>query len=470
MVRDERPDVVGVTATTPLVNQARDLSYVVRAVDPAIITVLGGSHASALPEETLRQSAFHAVARGETDFVIADLLDGTPLREVRGLHVRDGDDVVATGPAGLLDDLDALPMPAWEDYPVEATRSASKLVARHQPVTSIEFSRGCIYSCDFCASKQTLGRGYRKKSPERCADELERLASLGFREAVLHDDIFTTDVGWAKEVCEAIIRRDLDIAWTCSNGIRVDAADRELFTLMARAGCYRVYFGFETGNADVLSAFGKGGQATLEQGVVAVDLARRAGLEPNGFFMVGLQHDTTSSMADTIDYARRMRLDAMKCGICVPYPGTPMFQDLHAAGRLKTLDWDAYTVYNKAASIFDHPTLTWPEITDAFDRFYRDVILRNPSYLLRRLRYLLRNGEIRENLGFARAALRLRRPSGDVAPLGARYAHADEWRPLDLVPSGPLTVLTPPTARRRGTVAPSLQAALAEAEDPEQRP
>src|SRR5690606_33621602 len=123
-------------------------------------------------------------------------------------------------------------------------------------------------------------------------EELVRAAHLGFREAVLVDDIFTTNNEWAAAVCEEIIRRDPGVAWTCTNGIRVDSANDELFRLMKAAGCYRVYFGFESGNEQVLEAFGKGGRATLDKGVEAVEMARRAGLEPNGFFLVGLTGDT----------------------------------------------------------------------------------------------------------------------------------------------------------------------------------
>jgi radical SAM superfamily enzyme YgiQ (UPF0313 family) len=441
---------VGITATTPLMNQARDISFLVKDIDPDIVTIAGGAHPSALPEESLRESALDLVARGEGDYMIADLLDGTKPRDVRGLYLRNGDRIESTGPGGLFEDLDALPMPAWEDYPPETHALASKLLARNLPVTSIEFSRGCIYSCDFCASKNTMGRGYRKKSPERCAEELARLSAMGFREAVVHDDIFTTDTNWAKRVCEEIIRRKIDMAWTCSNGIRVDAVDRELFALMKRAGCYRVYFGFETGNEDVLKAFGKGGRATLDRGVVAVDLARKAGLEPNGFFMVGLMPDTEASMQDTIDYAKRLKLDTMKCGICVPYPGTPMFHQLHEQGRIKSLDWDGYTVYNKAESIFDHPTLDWPTITDYFDRFYRVVILKNPAYIWRRARYLARNGELFVNVKFAFKFFKLLSRKSEPPPTEP-YAFADRWRPLDLPLRQPLPTHPVPRPRRRGT-------------------
>src|SRR5690606_39092051 len=139
------------------------------------------------PAETMGQSALDAVAAGEADWVLADLLDGRRPSEIAGLYVRDGDVARPTPPAPLLDDLDRLPLPAWERYPLDGNDRITKIVARHRPITTVEFSRGCIYRCDFCGSKNSMGLGYRKKSPERCAEEMVRLARLGFNEALLVD-------------------------------------------------------------------------------------------------------------------------------------------------------------------------------------------------------------------------------------------------------------------------------------------
>ncbi len=444
-----RPDVVGITATTPLTNQLRDLSYLVKDVDDRILTIGGGPHPSAMPAETLRQSALDLVAAGEADFVLADLLDGAAPRDVGGLWWRDGDGVACSGPGHLIEDLDTLPWPAWDRYPMEGNQRITKLAARHRPVTTIEFSRGCIYSCDFCGSKNTMGRGYRKKSPERCAEELVRLARFGFREAVVVDDIFTSDNEWAALVCEEIIRRAPGVGWSCTNGIRVDSASDELFRLMRRAGCFRVYFGLESGSDEVLRAFGKGGRATLDQAVEAVGSARRAGLEPNGFFLVGLTGDTPETMQDTIDFARSVPLDTMKCGICVPFPGTPMFHDLQEQGRIKTLDWDAYTVYNEADLIFEHPTLDWGTIREYFKRFYVQAYFRNPRYLARRLRYMFRTGEIFWNVWYTlKFMVMLWGPR--KAPAEERYEFEDRWRPSDLDPATPLQRPVVPRAHRGG--------------------
>jgi anaerobic magnesium-protoporphyrin IX monomethyl ester cyclase len=446
LVRSEKPDVVGVTATTPLANQMRDISYVVKDVSKDILTIAGGAHPSALPMETMRQSALDMVVAGEGDFVVADLLDGKSPASIPGVYWRSGDDVRVNPPMPLLEDLDKLPFPAWEDYPPECNAKMTKIIARHTPVSTIEFSRGCVFKCDFCGSKNTMGLGYRKKSPERCAEELAKLQSLGYREVVLVDDIFTSDNEWAVQVCEAIVRKGVTMAWTCTNGIRVDSANPELFRLMKRAGCYRVYFGFESGNDEVLKAFGKGGRATLDKGVEAVEMAREAGLEPNGFFMVGLTGDTEKSMQDTIDYAKRVRLDTMKCGMTTPYPGTPMFRQLRKDGRIKTFDWDQYTVYNKAEQIYDHPALGWETVKRYFKKFYAEAYFKNPRYMLRRLRFMIRNHEIFWNV-FYTLKFWTMIWGREKAPERENYAFEEKWRPLDLVPADEIRDYEVPKAK-----------------------
>ena len=254
-----KPDIVGVTATTPLMNQMRDISVLVKDISKNIRVVGGGPHISALPEESLRESRLDAVLVGEADYTFAEISDGHALKDIKGLMYRKDDEILSTGLRTPIANLDDLPMPAWHLYNIKDYHRMSRLLARRLPIAMAEFSRGCVYRCDFCASKILMHLGYRKKSPERCAEEVKHIHSLGFREFWLTDDIFTSDQKWAKKVCDTIIDSGVDMAWTCSNGIRVESAEDKLFRSLRKSGCYRVAFGFESGNDEVLKSFGKGG-------------------------------------------------------------------------------------------------------------------------------------------------------------------------------------------------------------------
>lgn len=394
-VRAAKPDIVGITATTPLMNQLRDMSVLIKDINPSILLVGGGAHPSALPEETLGESLLDAICIGEADYSFADICDGKPFPQIAGLWYRDGERLVSTGMRTPIDNLDELPMPAWDLYDLKDYMSMSRLLCRKPPVTMAEFSRGCVFKCDFCASKVTMAQGYRKKSPERCADEVEHMYHLGFREFMLADDIFTSDQKWAVEVCEAITRRQdkgIHMAWSCTNGIRVESADDRLFQAMRKAGCYRVSFGFESGNDEVLKLFGKGGKASVEQGRKAVSMARKAGIDTSGFFLLGLSPDTEETMADTIEYARQLPLDMMKFGVAIGFPGTPMFANYVAKGLVQSFNWDDYFIYTERP-LFAHPKLDYPTIMRTMDRAYKTAILRNPGFIFRRLMRGIRTGE-----------------------------------------------------------------------------
>jgi len=391
-ILQKKPDIVGITATTPLMNQLRDISVLVKDISKNILVVGGGPHPSALPKETLRESMLDAVLVGEADYSFAYICDGNPLANIPGLFYRDNDDIFSTDTRTPIANLDDLPMPAWHLYNIKDYNRMSRLLAKRFPIVMAEFSRGCVYRCDFCASKITLALGYRKKSPERCAEEVKHLHSLGFREFWLTDDIFTSDQKWAKQVCDLITQTGVDMLWTCTNGIRVESADDSLFRSLRKSGCYRVAFGFESGNDKVLKLFGKGGRATVEQARRAVKLARKAGIDTLGFFMVGLSADTEESMIDTIEFARTIPLDMMKCGVAIAFPGTKMFNDYIRKGLVRSFDWDEYMAFT-AKDLFAHENLSFEVIQQYVKKFFYRCILFNPSFIIRRVLRGFRTGE-----------------------------------------------------------------------------
>jgi anaerobic magnesium-protoporphyrin IX monomethyl ester cyclase len=393
-IRAWKPDIVATTGTTPLFTQICSLVRTAKEISPAIITVGGGAHCSALPEQSLEEAGFDFVCYGEGDFTLAQIADGRDPAGIPGIVRRDaGGHVVRNPPAPWLKNLDELPYPSWDEFDVaQYEKYSSRLIARRKPVAFFETSRGCVFSCNYCGSKNTVGRGFRKKSVARVLDELKYSVRHGFREFFIVDDIFTTDVPRVKEICEGIVREKIDIAWSCTNGIRVDTGDQEMFHLMRRAGCYKVAFGFESGDNRVLKEFGKGGHATVEAARNTVALARRAKIDVFGFFMVGLLQDTEESMAKTIELGRELRTDVLKISICVPFPGTPMYAELKAKNLLNHFEWDKYNVYNPQR-IYRHPTLSWQTIERFYGRAYRRMVLTNPSFYWRRFRHGLRTGE-----------------------------------------------------------------------------
>lgn len=424
-----KPDIVGITATTPLMNQLRDISVLCKDISRDILVVGGGAHVSAMPVESMKESMLDLALAGEGDVTFGELCDGYDPKGVQGLYFRGGDgEIVHTGSRPLVHNLDDLAMPAWHLYnPEEYRNRVSRILVRRPPGTIAEFSRGCVFKCDFCASKMTMALGYRKKSPERCAEEVKHLYRLGWREFMLADDIFTSDNEWATKVSEAIIRTGVPISWTCNNGIRVESADDRLFRTLRRAGCYRVSFGFESGNDEVLKGFGKGGRASLEQGRVAVRKARAAGIDTNGFFLMGLSADTEESLGDTIAYARSLELDTMVFGIAIAFPGTKMFSDYVREGLVRSFNWDEYHA-RTSEPLFAHRRISHEAIQRHLKRANREAILTNPAFILRRLKRGFRTGEFFWDVYYG-----LKFISAPSAGPKAQYAYyaEDRWPKYD---------------------------------------
>ncbi|MFC1522187.1 B12-binding domain-containing radical SAM protein [Elusimicrobiota bacterium] len=433
VVRDKieefKPDVVGVTATTPLMNQMRDISVLVKSISKDILVIGGGSHVSCLPGESMEESMLDMVAVGEGDHTFLDILNGLSPQNIKGIHYRKGSDILGTDPRPFVQNLDDLPMPAWHLYDSRKYKyKISRLLAKRRPLAMAEFSRGCLYKCNFCASKNTVGLGLRKKSPARCVAEAREMRRLGYREFTLADDIFTSDQAWAKAVSEEMIRADLDMTWTCTNGIRVESAEPKMFEAMRKAGCYRVAFGFETGSDDVLKGFGKGGKASIEQGREAVKMAKAAGIETIGFFLLGLSHDNEETVMDTINYARSLPLDMLKFGIAIAFPGTPMFVEYRKKGLIRSYNWDDYFIYT-TQPLFAHPKLSIERINEYMGIAYRKAILANPSFITRRLWRGIKTGEffwdVYYFLKFATA------PAINKQTHSAIYFAKDKWPKYD---------------------------------------
>ena len=428
-----KPDIVGVTATTPLMNQLRDISVLVKDISKDITMVGGGAHPTAMPEETLRESFLDAVFLGEADYTFTDICNGQSFAETPGLFYRDGENLHSTGLRAPIENLDDLPIPAWELYDPKQYNRISRLIARRPPVTMAEFSRGCVFRCDFCASKITMALGYRKKSPQRCAEEVRYMYELGFREFLLADDIFTSDQKWARSVCEAVIDSGVEMAWSCTNGIRVESADDELFQTMRRAGCYRVSFGFESGSDRVLKAFGKGGRATVQQGRAAVKMANRAGIDSNGYFLLGLSPDNEESMTETIDYARQIPVDMMKFGMAIAFPGTTMFNNYLEKQLIRSFDWDLYFIYTDEP-LYTHDYLDYKTIQRFLKKANWICVMFNPSFILRRLIRGFRTGEFFWDIYYALNYFLL--PSVGKK-LQSNYYARDRWPTWDFYSNPP---------------------------------
>ena len=394
-IKDFKPDLIASSANTPAYLGVKDIMYRVKEKYPDIKTVVGGVHITALPEEASKETCFDIISIGEGDTVIPELLRSPGHKGVRGIAYRDilSGKMIFTSKRDLISDINALPYPAWNLFKLMKYKN-SRLSSRKNPVGLIETSRGCAFECVFC-NKLTFGSKYRTKHPKRTVDEMEYMLACGFEEIHIVDDSFTQDINRAKEICIEIIKRNLKFPWSLINGIRVDMVDFEFFRLAKKAGCWQAGFGIETGDQGVLEKIGK--RTTLLQSENAVKLAKKAGIDTFGFFVLALPGETEESMSNTIEFAKRLPLDMAKFDICIPYPGTLYYKELKSGGRILSEDWSQYNCHQIDKPLFNHPNLAWPIIGSYYKRAFREFYFR-PSYILKRFARSMKMGDLAHDI------------------------------------------------------------------------
>jgi radical SAM superfamily enzyme YgiQ (UPF0313 family) len=253
-----------------------------------------------------------------------------------GVHWRNGCDIVSGEPGKFISDLDDLPFPAYELFDVRNSRPPVYFDFGRHPSVNIMTSRGCPSKCIYCASKLTMGPRYRSFSAEYVFELIRYLKKdFGIRFISFTDDTFTLQKRRAYELCEKLQRAGMGIEWTCFS--RTDGMDRKLARAMRRAGCVGVNFGIETGNAAMLARIGKG--SSLESSLAAVGAARGAGLRIICSFMTGFPGETPEMAKETIDFAVKLNSDLALFNSLVPYPGTPVAEEVMQPEDFDRIDW-----------------------------------------------------------------------------------------------------------------------------------
>lgn len=377
------PRVIGITAITFEAPAAYELAGWIKKASNVFV-VLGGAHVNSFYNQIPGQCAdLDALAAGESEETIVELCQALanqePLDSIKGIRYKKADgqfsSFVMREP---VKELDTLPPPAYDLYAHHLYKPLPHR-AKRLPSWCMITSRGCSYGkCSYCEMSKLVRRFYRAHSPGRVLEEMETLVSrFGVRDIYFQDDIFINDIDWVKEFCSRLKKSDLDIIWSCES--RFQGVSRELLTTMKEAGCWRIYYGFESGNQQLLDKIKKG--FTLEEARQAARTANEAGLELVGFFMLGLPGETPEDAEKTIAFAKTLNLDHAVFSLTLPHPNTELYDICKEGGTFITGDEYFY----KKASFLPHAYDSPRQLEDKQSKAFRVFYLR-PGYLWRCLR------------------------------------------------------------------------------------
>jgi radical SAM superfamily enzyme YgiQ (UPF0313 family) len=328
-VRGFGADLVGITCLSAFYFEAVRLSRLLKAAGYRV--VLGGVHPSILPHRTLVDSSCDFVICGEGEKALVALCDRELAHEgIQGCYARSdlNGEEKRVQYAEVFEDLDHLPFPDWDKMtPASFPKAPHGAIVKNFPIGVIMSTRGCPYSCTFCASPEFYNRRIRYRSPGNVADEIEMLVQrYGVREIHFEDDNLTLKRSHVESICRLLIERGIRLSWACPNGVRADKVDDELIRLMKESGCYYIAFGIESANDAILENVKKG--ETIETIHRAISIAARHDIVCQGFFIFGLPGETEASIRNTIDFALRSMLNRAQFLILDVLPGSELWTRL----------------------------------------------------------------------------------------------------------------------------------------------
>lgn len=297
--------------------------------------VLGGAHISTVKSEALEKTQADFGVTRDGEIPLLQLCAGVPLEEIHSLIWRKEDNTITKNPIRKLNwKLDELPFPAYHKFELP------KYIHFIDKRLPIETSRGCPYSCTFCDVKVSMGQAFRPRGPDHILAELKYWYDQGFRFFEFVDDVFTMDIKRAKKVCQMILDSGMKFDWNCANGIRADRVDKELLTLMKKAGCVFVSYGLETGNPEILKVIKKA--TTLKKIEETSALTKKVGLKHAVNFIIGHPEETYEKAMDSIKFAKKIlkTCDYTMFSNMIPYPGTDVYKWIRAqekTGRARFL-------------------------------------------------------------------------------------------------------------------------------------
>jgi len=321
------PDILGFSLYTSKLNLSLTVAdELIKAQGgKKSMIIAGGPHATFYGSNLIKtQSHFDLAVVGEGEEALCDIVEasakGLPIDAVKGLIVRRDGEVVRTEGRSPIEDLDVLPLPAWDLLPdlKQYYRLSGFKVKKDAAGMSIITSRGCPGKCNFC-NPRGLGARIRYHSAGYIMKMVRDLYdNFGIRELYVQDDMFTADREHVIDVCDLLVKSGLDIPWTCN--LRVDYIDREVLTRMRDAGCWQVSVGIESGSQEILDAINKG--TTVKQNLDATYLCRDLGLGVMGLFMVGVFKETKQTLDMTLDFIDKAFLTDIQVTFYTPLPGT----------------------------------------------------------------------------------------------------------------------------------------------------
>lgn len=359
-LRKEKADIVGIYASTVMLKDSIKTAEIAKSIGTEFV-VMGGPHATILPEETLINENIDAVVVGEGEYpfqkIVQRLERSNDIKDLIGIpnvSVKIDGKIKKHKKRHFVKNLDSLPFPARDFFDMENYIKhwfQLDAVSPNLRGTNVCLSRSCPFSCTFCQPtlKTIFGPKLRRRSPQNIVKELIQLKEKFRINAVQSvDDMFFIGDKYIEDFCIEMIREKADIIWGCQSRVDTIPNDRTL-RLAHKAGLRMVSLGIESGTPKILKLYNKG--ITLKQTRLAVKKLKSNNIKTRGYFILGAPTETVKDIKQTINLAVSLKLDEAAFSILTPFPGTYIYDLAKSRGWKISEDWSYKHYYSKGGFI-----------------------------------------------------------------------------------------------------------------------
>lgn len=387
IIKEFDPVIIGVSCaysayesdSFEIIDLIRELE---KDMNKKFLIVVGGAHVSANPEYVLRNKKIDIAVIGEGEETILEIAQkfskGLKFNNIQGTALLQRGKLVINKKREYIKNLDSLKS-AWHliDLDLYFQHPDNSKATLRKPSVDIISSRGCPGNCRFCSIHTVWGRKWRGRTAKNVVDEIEFLyKKYGVVQFRFQDDNLTLDKNRIIEICEEIIRRNLDIKWDTPNGIAIWTLDGEILRKMKKAGCYRITFGIESGCKKTQEYIRK--IIDIEKINHLIDVCHEMGMWVCSTFIIGFPYETKKDIEKTKRFILNSKINFPFVYIAQPYLGTDMYEDFRKENLLSDIKETSNIQKTKYSTLYFTNTQLNLIRSDIYRQFYLRKIL---SYL-----------------------------------------------------------------------------------------
>jgi anaerobic magnesium-protoporphyrin IX monomethyl ester cyclase len=337
-------DLIGITVFAPVYYEVVSIFNLIKSKSNTPVC-LGGPYVTTIEEDVFIKTPAEYAVYGEGEITFTELISHLKgeknIQEIDGLMYKDGSgNIVRNRPRAYIQNIDSLPLPAYELFPMD-----------RYPLHRMVTTRGCPYACAFCNASSIWENKCRMRSPAEVVSEIEFLiAKYGKKIFIFGDNTFNVDKSRVEAFCDLLIEKKIKILWAVN--ARADHITLPLALKMKEAGCYNVAIGVESANNEVLRRISK--KTSIEKVTEGIKIFKQAGIEVLGQFVIGSPYDTKETVMESINYAKNSPMDFVNFYTILPFKGTTQWDYIAEHGTFfGTSNHDYHTV--KPRIVFETP-------------------------------------------------------------------------------------------------------------------